>query len=122
MQGRGPHIAVTRVDALPVQIVALVGDHDLESSTDVEAAIRRVLEASDAVIVDLSRLSFAESAVLGTLILADKRAGRGRFAVIAPPDTPAARLLSLVDAKALFRIFPTLTAAIGWSRTATSRT
>jgi len=114
-EDRAPRVAVTRVDDRPTQIVSLQGEHGVESSNLVAHEISLALASGDTVIVDLTALAFAESALLGTLILAQKQAGDRRFAVVAPPETPAARLLNLIHSRAFFLTFPTLDAAIAWS-------
>jgi anti-anti-sigma factor len=116
MQDLRPGISVMSVGEPAVALVALVGEHDLSSCRELEQALTQLLSDGQSVVIDLTELRFAESAILGTLIVVEARAGRGRFAVVAPPETPAARLLDLVDARTIFTTFPTRMAAIEWCR------
>jgi anti-anti-sigma regulatory factor len=65
-------------------------------------------------VVDLHHATFADSAILGTIIRASKDAGRRGSAVVMPPPGEGAKLFDLVDARSVLVTFPTLRAAVEW--------
>ena len=54
-----------------VAVVALVGEHDLNSRGTLRATFDRVAESRD-LVVDLSRCTFADSAIIGQLLVAGR--------------------------------------------------
>jgi anti-sigma B factor antagonist len=113
---QAPRITTTHLADGSVWLVQVEGDHDASTVADLDAKLRPLLEGGEAVVVDLSRASFAESAILGSLIMAAKRGERHGFAVVAPPGSAAARLLDATGARAFFAVYPTRAAAITASR------
>jgi anti-anti-sigma factor len=113
-----PHVHSERIPDPPTWIIRLEGEHDLATSRSVAATLERALEDGDALVVDLSRVSFAESAILGVLLDARQRAAERRFAVVVTPRSQPDRLFDLVDARSIVRIFPTTDAAVAWCRPA----
>jgi hypothetical protein len=75
-----------------------------------------VLAGGEAVVVDLTEVTFAESALLGCLIVAGKRGGREGFAVVVPPKARRREMFDVTGAAAFFAVFPTCAAAIKWCR------
>src|SRR5690242_14153540 len=111
-----PLITTTSLGSPPVAVVALAGDHDVSTHSRLERELLPLVVAGEPVVVDLTELGFAESATLGILVMAAQAADPGKFAVVASRGTPAARLLDLIDAQAIFRIFPTRDLAVEWCR------
>jgi anti-anti-sigma factor len=111
-----PHVHSERISDPPTWIVALEGEHDLATSRSVADAIERALEDDAALVVDLSRVTFAESAILGVLLDARQRAPERRFAVVVTPGSQPDRLFDLVDARSIVRMFPARDAAVAWCR------
>jgi anti-anti-sigma factor len=103
-----------------VSVVALIGDHDFSTTVELQRTLVSLIEEGRPVVVDLSGVSFAQSTILSALILASKQADRTRFVVVAPPNRPAARLLDLIDAGAIFPVFEALEPAVDWCRSGRS--
>ena len=109
-----PQIVARRIFDPPTRVVALSGEHDLSTAKDLEQALTSAVASGDAVIVDLRRVTFADSSVHCVILDAHARAGRGAFAVVLPPFGAVARLFELLDARAVLVTFPTLRPAIDW--------
>jgi anti-sigma B factor antagonist len=62
----------THDDRFPV--VAVSGEHDLNTAPDLRARLDRLLDAGDPLIVDLSHATFVDSSILGVILDARKRA------------------------------------------------
>ena len=120
MVSKSPQLAARRISDPPVRVIALFGDHDLSTLSDLEQALSVAVDSGDPVIVDLQRATFADSTILGALINAHNH-GRGRFAIVTPLDGEVARLFDLVDATSILVTFPALRVAIDWCHPAASR-
>jgi anti-anti-sigma factor len=107
-------VQAERISDPPTWIVGLAGEHDLATSRSVAETIGRVLGEDAPLVVDLSRVTFAESAILGVLLEARQSAPEHRFAVVATPGSQPDRLFDLVDARSIVPTFPTLDAAVAW--------
>ena len=80
-------------------VIPLAGDIDLESAPRAETEIRNRLGTAGPVAIDLSGVSFLDSAgvaVLNRLAGALHEQGRP-FSVVAPPGSIARRVLEIVD-------------------------
>jgi anti-sigma B factor antagonist len=60
-----------------VHVIELLGELDLSTIPKLETRLLKVLRANDAVILDLSRLSFIDSSGIGLLIKADRATDDG---------------------------------------------
>ena len=109
-----PHVHSERIPDPPTWIIRLEGEHDLATSRSVADVIERALEDDAALVVDLSRVTFAESAILGVLLDARQRAPERRFAVVVTPGSQPDRLFDLVDARSIVRMFPARDDAVAW--------
>ena len=89
-------ISVAAGDAGPV--VMLSGEADLTTVTELtEALSAQLASGARQLTVDLSRLRFADSAVIRELVLADRRLkDRGGGLALAHPQPVVARALSLL--------------------------
>jgi anti-anti-sigma factor len=97
-----------------VSIVALRGEHDVNSWTDVVLALAPA-GARLAVLVDLSECTFMDSTVITALLVASKQLGlRGGAleVVIAPGENAIRRTLQLMSVGALLSIHETRAAGI----------
>jgi len=82
-----------------VWLVELMGEHDLSTAAQVEAAIDQVFRSGSKLVLDLSSATFVDSSVLAAILRAQGRADLDEddeLAVVAPPGSPARRLLDLV--------------------------
>jgi anti-anti-sigma factor len=109
-----PRVVARHIGAPPTRVVGLSGEHDVSTAPELERALTFALAPGDPVVVDMRHATFADSAILGTIIRAHKQAGRRRFAVVMPPPGEVARLFDLVDARSILVTFPTLRLAVGW--------
>lgn len=109
----GIRMGVLRV--LPEAIViAPDGELDFAGIGEFRDALSQANSAADAIVVDLSSVSFIDSTGLSTLIDLHNRVQRDnrRLAVVAPGGTVAAVLLNLSGLHTRMRIFQTLQAAL----------
>jgi anti-anti-sigma factor len=96
-------------DAPGVRVVVLKGEHDISSAGALRLALAGAREAGRAVVVELSVVSFIDSAILGVIVagLRDCRSeGRG-FAVVASssPEEAVPRLLGMTGLRAVFPVY-----------------
>ena len=89
-------------------VVALVGEHDLHSRPALEATLAYAAEGRN-VLVDLSRCSFVDSAII-SLLLATQRTLKkheGRCELVIPPESGyVTRLFEISGIAGLFRVHP----------------
>jgi anti-anti-sigma factor len=87
-------------------VVALVGEHDLHSRAALRATLTSAAEGRN-VLVDLSRCSFVDSAII-SLLLATQRALQaqdGRCELVIPPEARyVTRLFEISGISGLFRV------------------
>lgn len=114
MLSASPRVVARRMSGRPALVVALSGEHDLSTVPDVERALTSAVASGGSVIVDMRRATFADSAILGTIIRANQHAGRRAFAVVMPPSGEVSRLFDLVDAHSILMTFPTMGRAVDW--------
>jgi anti-anti-sigma factor len=103
-------------DPSGVRIVVLKGEQDIASVGALRLALAGAREAHRAVVVELSIVSFIDSAILGVIIggLRDcKNDGRG-FAVVtsSSPDEQVPRLLGLTGMPAVFPVYESRAKAV----------
>jgi anti-anti-sigma factor len=97
-----------------VWVVALRGEHDLSTAPDLRNELDNIYDAGSHVVVDLTGVGFIDSSILSVLIYGCERASEKHehsFALVAPPDSPATRILDLVVGDRVPR-FETLAGAI----------
>jgi anti-anti-sigma regulatory factor len=109
-----PRVVARRISDPPARVIGLSGEHDLSTVPGLERALAFADASGDPIVVDLRRATFADSAILGTIIKASKHAGRRGFAVVMPPPGEVAKLFDLVDARSVLVTFPTLRTAVEW--------
>ena len=109
-----PKIVARRMRGVRARVVELSGEHDATTVPELQRTLTFAVASGDAVIVDLRRVTFADSAILGAIIRANKDARLCCFAVVMPPPGDVSRWFGLVDARAVRRTFPTMSQAIKW--------
>lgn len=109
-----PRVVARRISDPPARVVAVSGEQDISTAPDLERALAFAVASGDPVVVDLRHATFADSAILGTIIRAHKHAGSRGFAVVMPPPGEVVRLFDLVDARSILVTFPTLRLAVDW--------
>jgi len=100
-------------------VLRLDGEHDVSSAARLGRELEEVFGSGADVIVDLSEAEFIDSSLLGVLVHAHRVAESSahvRLVVIAPPDSPAAKLFDLVGARDFIPTFPSLGDAVDGHR------
>jgi anti-anti-sigma factor len=95
--------------------VALTGEHDLSTVTDLEDALAAIFAQGTTIVVDLSAVTFMDSSVLRHLIVAQRRADSNdneHVAIVAPAAGVAARLIEMVDVGRMFSLHETRAEAL----------
>jgi anti-anti-sigma factor len=82
-----------------VWILALRGEHDLNTAPELRDKLDDIYDSGSQVIVDLTNVGFIDSSILNVLVYGCERASQKSdhsFALVAPPDSLATRILDLV--------------------------
>lgn len=88
-------------------VVALDGELDLATASCVQHAVLDALGASDAVVVDLSDVTFLDATGLGTLLRCRREASAsGRWCVLSSPSRCVRRLAGLTGTEAALGLAP----------------
>jgi len=103
-----------RVNEQPAgTVVALEGDIDLQSSPDARKVLLDAVGRGQAVFVDLSGVGYIDSSGIASLVEALQRSRQaGSGFCLAAVSGAALRVLQLARLDKVFRIFPTLDAAL----------
>jgi len=86
-----------------LSVVAVIGELDLSTAARWDEDVQAATRGSSAVVLDLSRVRFVDSAGVRTLfrwVLTAERRGI-RMVVVAPHDGPVWRLLDILDLESL---------------------
>jgi len=89
-------------------VVALLGEHDLHSRPALEATLAYAAEGRN-VLVDLSRCSFVDSAIISLLLSTQRTVQKreGRCELVIPPESGyVTRLFEISGISGLFRVHP----------------
>jgi anti-sigma B factor antagonist len=97
-----------------VAVVRLVGELDVMTVGRLRAALDQLLLGVEPVVVDLRDLTFIDSAGLGALVRAHKKARvlQGRLTFVLSPDSHANRLLRLTGLHRVLRVVETVEDAL----------
>ena len=93
----------------PWVVIALAGELDISLADHLEEMVRPALDGNDGnVIIDLSDVTFVDSATLNWLLKTQDRVDRigGELRVVTPEDGSLVRLLSLTGLDGRFALFP----------------
>lgn len=95
-------------------LVALGGEHDLRSASDLQRALDESLDSCDHLIVDLSAAEFVDSTVIAVLVRARKRAGElgHAFNVVAGSAPEVERVLEITGVLPVLNVVPTVEQAL----------
>jgi|tagenome__1003787_1003787.scaffolds.fasta_scaffold20977981_8 anti-anti-sigma factor len=111
----------------PVSVVALRGEHDDVSKSQLEGIVETLLRdaSTRAVVVDLSDTDFVNLPVIGALARAtNDAADRGKHLVVVLPETAKAivrRLFELVETDRIVHVVPTMQDAVKVAASEASR-
>jgi anti-sigma B factor antagonist len=102
-----------------VPVVRLHGELDIVSAGSFRAALDELILDGGPVVVDLRELAFIDSAGLGALVRAHKKARvlQGSLVCVCVPDGQAASLFRLTGLHRVLRVSPTLEQALDPSTT-----
>jgi anti-anti-sigma factor len=98
-------------DETGVAVVALVGELDLTNVSGLERRLETETGSDAALVVDLNRVVFIDSAALHCFFRLGRARGRSRLALVVEPTAPIARALEIVDLGRAVTVAPTLEAA-----------
>lgn len=89
-------------------VLELRGEHDLATVAAIHAELGPIAGRREAAVIDLSQVTFIDSAVLTELVGARRRgeAGEGaRLALVAPPGGFPARVLGLLQLERVLGVY-----------------
>jgi anti-anti-sigma factor len=89
-------------------VLELHGEHDLATVSAIHAKLRPIADRGEAAVIDLSHVTFIDSAVLTELVGARRREEDGegaRLALVAPPGGFPARVLGLLQLDRVFGVY-----------------
>ncbi len=96
-------------------VLELHGEHDLSTVQAIHATLAPIADRGEAAVIDLSQVTFIDSAVLTELVASRRRDedGRGaRLALVAPPGGFPARVLGLLQLGRVIGVYETRDAAL----------
>jgi anti-sigma B factor antagonist len=110
----GDPLTIEVQHAGPVPVVRLTGELDLVSAGSFRAALDELILDGGRVVVDLRDLDFIDSAGLGALVRAHKKARvlQGSLVCVCDPDGQAASLFRLTGLHRVLRVSPTVEQAV----------
>ena len=89
---------------VPSVVASLSGELDLTNAGDLEERLRRAAPETGALIVDLNRVVFIDSAAIHVLFRLARDLGTGGLVLVLAPDAPVARVLDIVHMQDAVRI------------------
>jgi anti-anti-sigma factor len=110
----GDRVEVSNV-AQHVWVVAVQGEHDLSTVSQLDDAISQVFAAGSRMVIDLSGASFIDSSVLSSLLRARETANQQSsddLVIVAPPGTMSRRVIDMTGVGARVPIFDSRQAAL----------
>jgi anti-sigma B factor antagonist len=91
-------------------ILALRGEHDIDTAPELRAELEDALAAGTAIVVDLSQAEFIDSTVLGAIIYGHER--RQAFGLVVPLGCPSHRLCEMVELGGIVPIYDSVPDAV----------
>lgn len=107
-------IRVDREESGP-WVLELHGEHDLSTVQAIHATLAPIADQGEAAVIDLSQVTFIDSAVLTELVAScrrDEDGGGARLALVAPPGGFPARVLGLLQLGRVIGVYETRDAAL----------
>lgn len=89
-----------------IRVVAIVGELDMAAAGAFEETLLDRISGNDPVILDLSGVTFMDSAAIGAMLAMRRQANlkRGRFVVVCSPGSDIERMLEYMGLDAAFDI------------------
>ena len=100
--------------------VHAVGELDLTNARELEERLEELSRDNGALLVDVNRVVFIDSAALHVLFRAARRLGRSRFGIVCAPTAPIARTIVLVGLPAAAAVGESVDAALAALGTGTA--
>jgi len=94
-----------------MELIALAGELDLTNVGAFERRLETEVEPEDALVVDLNRVVFIDSAALHCFFRLARKRGPAGLAVVLEPAAPISRALEIVDLGRAVTVAPTVEAA-----------
>lgn len=91
-------------------VVRVVGEADLSSAPQIDAALQAAARLSQSIILDFSACRYFDSTVIRVLVRGMKQ-WSDRFAIVVPEDSPLRRILAICDLEGILPIAPSVFAA-----------
>jgi anti-anti-sigma factor len=110
----GGRIEVSNV-APHVWVVAVHGEHDLSTVSQVDDAVSAVFAAGSRMVIDLTSASFIDSTILKGLLQAREKANQqssDELVIVAPPGTMPRRVIDMIGIATWIPIFDSREAAL----------
>jgi len=92
-------------------VFELAGEHDLSTTSKVEAAVRTASEGQSRIVYDLTGVTYLDSTVLTMLVRSHKQLGKG-FGVVLPSASPIRRIFEITKLDRIFPVQETLEEAL----------
>ncbi|WP_411070036.1 STAS domain-containing protein [Streptomyces sp. cmx-4-25] len=96
--------AVTQYEAHGARVVVAHGDYDMQTIAPLAAVLRAAAEEHRSVVLDVSGVTFADSAFLNLLILTHRKTDLR----LAGPRTPVRRILELTGVDSVLKVRETV--------------
>lgn len=111
---QGEQLTVEVLHSGQVPVVRLAGELDVVSVGRVRAVLDQLLLRSGPVVVDLRDLTFIDSAGLGALVRAHRKARvlQGQLTCVCLPDSQASKLFRITGLHRVLRLSDTLEGAL----------
>lgn len=89
-------------------VLELHGEHDLATVEAIHAELAPIADRGEAAVIDLSQVTFIDSAVITELVASRRRGEDGhgaRLALVAPPGGFPARVLGLLQLERVIGVY-----------------
>lgn len=92
----GPAYSLVCDDFGASHVIRIIGEADLSTVPDLEAALERAAAEAESIVLDLSACRYFDSSVIEILVRAAKR-WNDRFTIVIPSDSRLRRILAMCD-------------------------
>lgn len=93
-------------------VLELHGEHDLSTVEAIHDQLAPIADRSEAAVIDLSQVTFIDSAVLTELVVSRRGEDGARLALVAPPGGFPARVLDLLQLGRVVAVYESRDAAL----------
>lgn len=88
----------------PDVMVSLSGELDLTNARELEERLRALAPAESALVLDLNRVVFIDSAALHVLFKLARHLGQGSLVLVLDPEAPVSRTFEIVGMREAARV------------------